>query len=71
MSTKGIHDIIGCYKGKFVSFEVKLPTNKDGMSTNQVEFMSNVHKAIGFSFEVRCLEDVKNFIRMIELSFIY
>lgn len=47
---KGSADIVGCYRGRFVAFEVKLPGEKQ--SDDQVEWECSVAFAKGYYFVV-------------------
>ena len=56
---KGISDLIGVYHGMFVALEVKLPSNKRGLTLYQKVFLLKVKRAGGKAFVVRSLADVK------------
>lgn len=56
---KGVSDLVGCYHGYFVALEVKLPTNKQGPTPYQREFLKKIKRAGGKAFVVRSLADVK------------
>ena len=53
MSTGGIPDVVGCYKGKFFAIEVKAPKRRNeknrGASALQVMQMDKITKAGGFT----------------------
>jgi hypothetical protein len=57
----GIPDIICCYKGRFVGFEVKTETGK--LSKLQEVTLSRIQRAGGVAVKVTSLEEV---IRMLE-----
>ena len=59
--TAGIPDIIGCYKGKFVAFEVK--TEKGKLSKLQEITIEKIRKASGIAFKVTSLEEVKKILK--------
>lgn len=55
MSMRGISDILGCYKGRFVAIEVKTRTGK--ASPAQEQFLERVRKAGGIAFVARSVDD--------------
>lgn len=55
-SIKGISDIIGCYKGKFLAIECKVGRNKP--SEAQIDFMNRISKLGGVSILAYSLNDV-------------
>ena len=59
--TSGIPDIIVCYKGKFVAFEVK--TEKGMLSKLQEMTITKIQKANGMAFKVTSLEEVKEMLK--------
>ena len=59
--TSGIPDIIVCYKGKFVAFEVK--TEKGKLSKLQEMTIAKIQKANGMAFKVTSLEEVKEILK--------
>lgn len=59
--TSGIPDIIVCYKGKFVAFEVK--TEKGKLSKLQEITIEKIQKANGMAFKVTSLEEVKEILK--------
>ena len=60
----GIPDIICCYHGKFVAFEVK---NEKGKTTALQDVnIRNIQKADGIAVVVRSLEEVKTLIESLE-----
>lgn len=62
--TAGIPDIICCYKGLFLAFEVKKP---DGRLTKlQEKTIKDIQAAGGQAYVVRSVEEVKNVIQHIE-----
>lgn len=63
-SSHGISDIIGCYHGQFVSFEVKAPN--EGLTPLQKAFINNITLAKGKANIVRSLDDVKAIIQHID-----
>lgn len=58
--TSGIPDIIVCYKGKFLAFEVK--TEKGKLSKLQEMTIAKIRKANGMAFKVTSLEEVKKIL---------
>lgn len=55
--TAGIPDIICCYRGKFVAFEVKTETGKT--TALQEAVINKIRKCGGKAVVVRSVEDVK------------
>jgi penicillin-binding protein-related factor A (putative recombinase) len=56
MGTKGVPDILGIYKGRFLGIEVKTATGK--VSPEQEKFLENIRKSGGIGFVARSLDDV-------------
>ena len=58
MQEKGIPDIIGCYRGVFIGFEVKRP-GKDYSEPTEYQKMqlANIKRAGGISGVVTCPQD--------------
>ena len=62
----GIPDIICCYRGRFVAFEVK---NEKGKTTVLQDVnIRNIQKADGIAVVVRSLEEVKTVIESLEVA---
>ncbi len=59
--TSGIPDIIICYKGKFMAFEVK--TEKGKLSKLQEITIEKIRNAKGMAFKVTSLEEVKEILK--------
>lgn len=56
---KGIPDIIGCYKGRFIAIEVKA---EGGVLTEwQEKELKSIDRASGWTLIAYCVEDVKKF----------
>ena len=64
---KGSPDIIGCYKGNFVAFEVK--SAKGIASLEQKDFLNRIKKCGGYSFIVRSVDDVVNAMEKIKIDY--
>ena len=60
-NTSGIPDIIVCYSGKFVAFEVK--TEKGKLSKLQEITIEKIRNAKGMAFKVTSLEEVKEILK--------
>lgn len=59
---RGVPDIVGCYRGLFVGFEVKRP--KVGkLSALQAHRIEQIQAAKGHAFVVYGVEDVKNSLK--------
>ncbi len=59
-STSGIPDIICCYKGKFVAFEVKTDIGK--LSKLQEITLEKISNAGGIAHKITSLEQVKSIL---------
>ena len=59
--TSGIPDIIVCYKGKFVAFEVKTENGK--LSKLQEVTIRKIQSAQGLAFKVTSLDEVKTILK--------
>lgn len=57
MTGKGTPDIICCFQGRFVSFEVKRPDSSYRMTKPQQIRRRQIESAGGWCFEVMSLED--------------
>jgi len=64
--TAGIPDIICCYNGRFVTFEVKAP---GGRLTKLQDFvLKRIGQAGGVAVKVSSLDEVKEIIRKMEVA---
>jgi hypothetical protein len=61
---KGSGDVIGCYRGYFVSIETKTP--HDRSSKEQIEFAENINARGGFACFVRDIDDAIEFFERID-----
>ena len=59
--TAGIPDIICCYNGRFVAFEVKTPSGK--LSKLQEAALLKINESGGTAVKVTSVEDVKNIFK--------
>ena len=59
--TSGIPDIIVCYKGKFVAFEVKTENGK--LSKLQEVTIRKIQSAQGLALNVTSLDEVKTILK--------
>jgi len=55
---RGVSDILGIYKGKFLAIEVKRPTNKV-RPAHQIEFIESVKIRGGVAFFASSVEEVE------------
>lgn len=62
----GIPDIICCYKGKFMAFEVKTPQGK--LSKLQEITIKRINEAGGMAFKVTSLQEVKDILKGVMLE---
>lgn len=60
----GLPDIICCYKGKFLAFEVKTPKGK--LSKLQEITIQKIKDANGNAYKVTCLGEVKQILRHLD-----
>jgi hypothetical protein len=51
----GSGDVLGCYRGRFVSIETK--TGRDKESEKQIEFCEDIKRAGGYAFFVRSIDE--------------
>ena len=64
--TAGIPDIICCYCGRFVAFEVKTETGK--LTKLQEATIRKIKKAKGQAFKVTSVEEVKQILEHMEVN---
>jgi hypothetical protein len=62
--TSGIPDIIVCYQGKFVAFEVKTLAGK--LTTLQEITLRKINTAKGNAYKVTSLQEVKEILKNID-----
>ena len=65
-STSGIPDVICCYKGKFIAFEVKTLTGK--LSKLQKITIKRINEAGGIAFKVTSIDEVKDILKGLMLE---
>ena len=53
---KGVSDILGCYKGRMLAIEIKVPGRQ--LTSDQMVFIDNVITAGGIAFVAYSVEDV-------------
>ena len=63
--TAGLPDIICCFKGRFVAFEVKTPSGK--LTKLQEITIQKIRAAKGEAFKVTSVEDVKTILDTLEV----
>lgn len=63
--TAGIPDIICCFNGRFIAFEVK--TEKGRLTKLQEITIQRIKEAKGKAFKVTSLEEVKNILENLEV----
>lgn len=69
MGVSGIPDIIICYKGKFVAFEVKAPGKRNNTTPNQDRQLSMINSAAGTAVVVDDVSQVQAVIRLLDMGF--
>jgi len=62
VTAKGTPDILCCYKGKFIAFEVKREDSSYGTTATQKARLQRIKRAGGQGFVVKSLQDVVNII---------
>lgn len=62
--TAGIPDVIACYRGRFVAFEVKTPTGK--LTKLQENTIQRINAAKGQAFKVTSAAEVASIIKNME-----
>jgi len=65
--TAGLPDLILCYRGRFVAFEVKTPTGKP--TKLQEITIQRIKDAMGEAFIVRSVQEVQAIIKNLEEDF--
>jgi hypothetical protein len=63
--TTGIPDIICCYRGRFIAFEVK--TDKGRLTKLQEIMIQRIKDAKGQAFKVTSLDQVKSILENLEV----
>lgn len=63
--TAGIPDIICCYRGRFVAFEVKVPSGK--LTKIQEITITKIKAAKGEAYKVTSVEEVKSILDSLEV----
>ena len=64
--TAGIPDVLCCYNGKFVAFEVKTPNGK--LSKLQEIILQKIQNANGIACKVTSLDEVKEILKNLEVK---
>ena len=59
--TAGIPDVICCYRGRFVAFEVKTPSGR--LTKLQEIMITKIKAAKGEAFKVTSVEEVKEILK--------
>lgn len=63
----GVPDIICCYQGKFIAFEVKTEKTKNNVSDLQKYNIEQIQNNKGLAFVISSLDEVKNIIENIKI----
>ena len=61
----GLPDVICCYRGRFVAFEVKTPTGK--LSKIQGITIQRIREAKGEAFKVTSVEEAKRILKNLDV----
>jgi|LSQX01.3.fsa_nt_gb hypothetical protein len=64
--TAGIPDVIVCFKGRFVAFEVKTPSGK--LTKLQEITITKIKAAKGEAYKVTSVEEVKSILDSLEVK---
>ena len=64
-SARGTSDLLVCYRGLFVAFELKRPDGNYGLTTPQRIRFRQVHKAQGVAEVVTSIDDVRRVLDLI------
>ena len=64
--TAGIPDVIVCYRGRFVAFEVKTPSGK--LTKLQENTMTRIKNAKGQAFKVTSAAEVAAILKQLEVD---
>ena len=68
MGRVGCPDILVCYKGQFLAFEVKPPGKRNNTTANQDREIAGINKAEGIAIVVDDVEQVKEVIDAKDIS---
>ena len=68
MGRVGCPDILVCYKGHFLAFEVKPPGQRNNTTANQDREIAGINKAEGIAIVVDDVEQVKEVIDAKDIS---
>lgn len=60
----GFPDLLVCYIGQFVAFEIKTPTGKPTLQQEKV--IDDIKKAGGFAYIVQSVEDVEKYLEKVK-----
>jgi hypothetical protein len=58
----GISDILGCCRGRFFAFEVKLPSKEKNLTVPQGNFQASVNLAGGTAYTVTSVEQALTYL---------
>jgi hypothetical protein len=64
---RGVPDILGCYKGKFVAFEVKVPGKEDTQSAMQLAIFARIRLAGGVPKLVSSATDATGVLEKLDM----
>jgi len=64
--TSGLPDIICCLNGRFIAFEVKIPSGK--LTKLQESTLQRINAAKGEAYKVTSLQEVKEIIESLNLD---
>ena len=60
---RGVPDILGCLRGRFIAFEVKTPDNKDGVTNYQKLQLDRIKSAEGKAVVVTSVKEVLKYLQ--------
>lgn len=61
----GLADIICCYRGRFVAFEVKTPTGR--LTKIQETMLRRINDAMGYAYKVTSVDEVQSILSILEV----
>lgn len=67
--SRGIPDLLVCYRSYFIGLEVKTPENKDGATKLQAANLRQVRRAGGLGFVVRSVGAVDRILDHVDASY--
>lgn len=60
---RGLPDIIGCVKGRFIAVELKAPGREGRVTKLQMHILNQIHNSGGLSFSSSSVDEIVTIIR--------